>query len=145
MNGTRNQPNEIVQFRNGASLAGVVITIEFLIFVFEQINNLMPSISANLPKSSTYSQYSLNFSWFIGLFILITIIQSILVGFTGTKGFIAGFLLVEGIYLVLFIMFVLNVIPSVVYGMAISFLIVLACLIIRLHLEAHQRNSPWDE
>jgi hypothetical protein len=136
--------NEFNEFGEGLLASLILISIEFLIFVFEKVNDVLPSITAILPKSDASNQFLLNFSALIGVFILLTIIQSLFVGVAKSKPFGFGFLFGDGIFLFVFYIYVLNVIPSVVYGMAISFLIVLACLIIRLHREKTPRYDQWN-
>jgi hypothetical protein len=123
------------QFGYGISAATFLITIEFCIFVLSSVKDLLPTITNSLPASSTTPTLYSNFSTLIGIFILIGIIQSLIVGIFGSKPFIFGFLLVVGIFLYVFYVYVLDLIPSVVYGMTTSFLIVLSCLIFRLYFE----------
>jgi len=133
------------EFGLGLGEGVALITIEFLIFVFEKVNESMPTIIASMPKSEASNQIFFNFSTLIGVFILVTIIQSLLIGALKSIPFVFGYLFGVGIFLFAFIFYVLNLIPSVVYGMAVSFLIVIACLIFRLHLKKPKYNDPWND
>lgn len=142
MNGS-SEPNDFMLFGEGISAACILLAVEFLIFVYESVMKLLPTISENLHTTSSSNQILSNFSGFIALFLIVVIVQNFLIGFFARKSFVFGFLIGNGVFLVPLYIYVRDIIPSVVYGMAIAFLIVLGCLIIRLHLEKPKYN-PWE-
>jgi CBS domain containing-hemolysin-like protein len=133
--------NEVEQFFAGLGSVGTVVALEFGAFLYNTVFNLLPTIPQN---SATNNSIMANLSLFAGLFILLNLAQSFIVGSFAPKPYVIGFLLGDGVFVYAFYIYVMNLIPSVVWGMAVSFLIVIGCFILRLHFEKPQRYDPWN-
>lgn len=130
------------QFSRGLGTGIGVLVIELLIFAFDTIRDAITNGISTLPSSSVTQQYNLlNFSSWDTLFAAVLILQSIIIGFFADTEFVLGFLIGNGIVLVLGIFCLWNVSSSVVIGMGISFLIALGCFIIKSHLKKPPMNQ----
>jgi hypothetical protein len=133
MNHQRGDP--VKQFGAGISSAISLLIIEIAIFMYDIVSKAMSGVVQTFPQSATTNPYLINFSSFIAFFVILGIVQSLIVGVAGSKPYVFGFLLGDAIILFPLAFWVWKIIPSVVIGMATGFLIVLGCLIVRLHLE----------
>ena len=142
MNGySQNETNPFALFGAGISLSVSLFSLELALFFWDVIRNVLPTIPASSPATNQVLSY---YSEIIGLFVLIAIIQNVVVGFVAPKLFVVGYLAGAGVITYFLCITVMNIIPSVVYGMAGSFAIALGSLIIRLYLE-NQGQRQWRE
>lgn len=129
------QEDPFKQFGYGLASVSTLFVIEFAVFVYDIVSKALTEAVKTLPQSGTTNSYLINFSSYIALFIIIGIVQSLLVGLMASKPYIFGFLVGDAIITFILWSYLWDIIPSVVIGMASGFLIVIGCLIFRLHFE----------
>jgi hypothetical protein len=139
MNGSYTLQEHFGLFGAGIGSAIAIFYLELVVFVWDTIRNALPTIPANSTATNEVLTY---YSGIINLFIVVAIIQNAVVGFLAPKSFIVGYLLIVGGITYFLYTTVLNVVPTLVYGMAGSFAVTIGSLAIRLYLES-QRPRDW--
>jgi hypothetical protein len=129
---------QIATFAAGFISGFAVFRLEFLLFLGTTI---IAALHNSFPINEASESIYLSYKSAIANFTIAGFIQGILIGILLTEAFSFGYIIGVFVSFILFVDSLLNIAPSVFFGMAMAIFAVLIGIIIRFSIKNRRKNS----